>query len=114
MGEHDLSTNPDCRKRGRKNVCSPVVEDFGVEKVITHPRYNERRRINDIALVKLDRDVEFKSKQYTLKNLKCLTRIFFITGHIKPVCLPITKPSFDVNSNTFTIAGWGATENSKW
>ncbi|XP_065372231.1 transmembrane protease serine 9-like [Calliphora vicina] len=93
LGEHDLSTNPDCRRKGRKNVCSPVVEDFGVEKIITHPKYNERRRINDIALVKLDRNVDFKR-------------------HIKPVCLPITKPSYETTTNKFTIAGWGATENS--
>ncbi|XP_037805319.1 serine protease grass-like [Lucilia sericata] len=93
LGEHDLSTNPDCRQKGRKKVCSPVVEDFGIEKIITHPRYNERRRINDIALIKLDRKVDFKK-------------------HIKPVCLPITKPSYEIESNAFTIAGWGATEKS--
>lgn len=62
MGEHDLRTNPDCRKLFKKNVCSPAVEDIGVEKIITHPKYNERKRINDIALIKLERDVQFQSK----------------------------------------------------
>ncbi|KAM7360640.1 serine protease grass-like [Cochliomyia hominivorax] len=93
LGEHDIATDPDCRQLGRKKVCNPKVEDFGVEKIITHPRYNERKRINDIALVKLDRNVDFKK-------------------HIKPVCLPITKPSYEITTNTFVIAGWGATENS--
>lgn len=67
LGEHDLGTDPDCRQLGRKKVCNPVIEEFGVEKIITHPRYNERKRVNDIALIKLDRDVEFKSI-YTNKN----------------------------------------------
>ncbi|XP_065359433.1 uncharacterized protein LOC135953451 [Calliphora vicina] len=92
LGEHDLSTNPDCRRKGWKYVCNPVVEDFGIEKIIPHPRYNERMRINDIALIKLDRDVDFKR-------------------HIKPVCLPIIKSSYEINTNQFTIAGWGVTEN---
>lgn len=115
LGEHEIGTNPDCRQLGRKRICNPDFEEFGVEKIITHPKYNERKRVNDIALIKLDRDVEFKSMNaiYKLNNIFIIIKKIFIIGHIKPVCLPITKQSYEITTNTFTIAGWGATENSK-
>lgn len=62
MGEHDVKTDPDCRQKGKKRVCNPKYEDFGVENIFTHPEYNFKERINDIALIKLDRVVIFKSK----------------------------------------------------
>ncbi|KAM7360105.1 ovochymase-like isoform 1-T2 [Cochliomyia hominivorax] len=93
LGEHDIKTNPDCRQIGKKFICNPVVEDYGIEKIIIHPKYNGKKHINDIALIKLDRNVVFKN-------------------HIKPVCLPITTQSFEMKSTTFTIAGWGITETS--
>lgn len=62
MGEHDVRTNPDCKQKGRKKVCNPVTEDFGVEKIFIHPEYKFKERINDIALIKLDRNVIFKRK----------------------------------------------------
>ncbi|XP_073818449.1 serine protease grass-like isoform X2 [Musca autumnalis] len=93
LGEHDTSTEEDCVKRGPKLKCNLPVENFGIETIVSHPEYNKREHVNDIALVKLDRNVEFKS-------------------HIEPVCLPInsnilrTRPEDD-----FQISGWGYTEH---
>ncbi|XP_061391017.1 serine protease grass-like [Musca vetustissima] len=92
LGEHDISTVQDCMKTGPKIKCNPPVEDFGIENIVTHPEYNKRKHVNDIALIKLDRNVEFKK-------------------HIEPICLPInvnvvqTRPE-----DHFLIAGWGFTE----
>uniref|UniRef100_A0A1A9VFY2 CLIP domain-containing serine protease n=1 Tax=Glossina austeni TaxID=7395 RepID=A0A1A9VFY2_GLOAU len=92
LGEHDLSKDFDCEQRGTKEFCAPPVEDFGVERIIVHPKYTVRSTSNDVALVRLDRKVEFKT-------------------HIKPICLPTTQRSIEVNTNEkIFVAGWGATE----
>ncbi|KAL9893732.1 serine protease grass-like isoform 1-T1 [Glossina fuscipes fuscipes] len=92
LGEHDLSNDVDCEQRGTKEFCAPPVENFGVERIIIHPKYTVRSTSNDVALVKLDRKVEFKA-------------------HIKPICLPATQRSMEVNINEkIFVAGWGATE----
>lgn len=62
MGEYDITTNPDCKPFGKKQKCNPVVEDIGIEKIIKHPKYIEKSHHYDIALIKLERDVEFQSK----------------------------------------------------
>uniref|UniRef100_A0A1B0FEG8 limulus clotting factor C n=1 Tax=Glossina morsitans morsitans TaxID=37546 RepID=A0A1B0FEG8_GLOMM len=92
LGEHDLSNDFDCEQRGTKEFCAPPVENFGVDHIILHPKYTVRSTSNDVALVKLDRKVEFKT-------------------HIKPICLPATQRSIEVNVNEkIFVAGWGATE----
>ncbi|XP_037947122.1 serine protease grass-like [Teleopsis dalmanni] len=94
LGEHDMNTDPDCEKRGRKFVCMPPVVEYGVEKIISHPDYKRRTLVNDVAIIKLNRDVEFNK-------------------HIKPICLPITKRSIELQSEQlYLVAGWGTTENS--
>uniref|UniRef100_A0A1A9W7B6 CLIP domain-containing serine protease n=1 Tax=Glossina brevipalpis TaxID=37001 RepID=A0A1A9W7B6_9MUSC len=92
LGEHDLSKNVDCEERGDKVFCAPPVEDFGIKNILIHPKYSLRSRSNDIALLKLDRKVEFKI-------------------HIKPICLPVTQRSMEMDVNEkFFIGGWGVTE----
>ena len=52
-----VGTDPDC-ERGR---CSPPIQKFGVEKVITHERWNNDKNGflegNDIALVRVDKSI---------------------------------------------------------
>jgi len=62
LGEHDRSTNPDCKTFDLKEKCLPSVEDIEVERVVVHENYNVPLRANDIALLKLSRKVEFKGK----------------------------------------------------
>lgn len=62
LGEHQLSTDVDCRfLRGRVR-CAPPVEDFSVEEVYVHPKFTDTEGYNDIAIVKLSSEVEFKRK----------------------------------------------------
>ncbi|KAG7168164.1 CLIP domain-containing serine protease 2-like 4 [Homarus americanus] len=52
VGEHTLSTNPDC-EGGR---CAPTPQDIPIERVINHPDYQRGcRSCNDIALIRLSR-----------------------------------------------------------
>ncbi|XP_037947125.1 serine protease grass-like [Teleopsis dalmanni] len=92
LGEYDLNTDPDCQRKGRRTVCMPPVVDYGIEKVLAHPHYSRQALINDVGLIKLDRDVEFNK-------------------HIKPICLPITKRTAETDREQYFITGWGTTEN---
>ncbi|XP_064548308.1 phenoloxidase-activating factor 3 [Drosophila montana] len=94
LGEHNLGTEKDCEfLGGRVEHCLPPYEEFGLEDVRPHPNYNSIN--NDIALIKLDRPVQFKT-------------------HIKPICLPIDRKSQDISyDQSFFISGWGRTENNE-
>lgn len=83
LGEHVLHNDTD--------GVSP--EEFKIEKIMPHENYNPRNFDNDIAVIKFDTDVEFK------------------TG-IQPVCLPsktegLLGRSFERKG--VYITGWGAT-----
>lgn len=96
LGEHDLSSDDD--------GASPI--DVGVAGRVVHSRYNPRNFDNDIALVVLDREVEFTEK-------------------IAPACLPVLHydaPSKSSSSSSVDgddekeesfvgytpfVAGWG-------
>ncbi|KAK9758840.1 Trypsin [Popillia japonica] len=79
LGELDLSKDDD----------NSLPEDFGVSNVIPHPDYHPLSKNNDIALIRLSRQVKF-------------------TNFIRPACLWNT---FNVRQNSAIATGWGATEN---
>ena len=91
QGEHKLSTDVDCPS-------CPPVQNFGVEEILYHPQYNKPRQfMNDIALLKLDREAEYND-------------------YVQPICLPwwddhedYTLNTFAGNNATIEVAGWGAT-----
>lgn len=93
LGEYDVKTFSDCNKS--RNICTPPVQDVSIERIIAHEDYAEPSYKNDIALLRLARQV----------NLTHLP-------HIKPICLPV-KDSFDVNldKKLAVISGWGITED---
>ncbi|KAJ8965354.1 hypothetical protein NQ314_004194 [Rhamnusium bicolor] len=67
-----------------------TYEDIKVAQIIQHPNYNSPSTYNDIALLKLQRKVQF-------------------TKSILPACL---NDAFNVNlaTNTLTAIGWGKTD----
>ena len=80
LGEHSLN-NPDSTER-----------DFNVIKVIIHEDYNSQNQLNDIALIKLNQSVDFKTN-----------------NHLKPICLADMK--FIVRSGYHcVVSGWGKGE----
>uniref|UniRef100_A0A1I8PZH1 CLIP domain-containing serine protease n=1 Tax=Stomoxys calcitrans TaxID=35570 RepID=A0A1I8PZH1_STOCA len=89
LGEHRKSTTRDCFTLMEQEKCAPPVEDIGIEEFILHSNY--RGVYNDIALVRLNRKVEFKE-------------------HIKPICLPIYDNLRTKLYERYIISGWGGTE----
>ena len=67
-------------------------EDFDVEDTEVHPDYNPANFRNDIALVRLAKDVVFKE-------------------HIIPVCLPQFRQNFV--GKYARVIGWGRTEHGE-
>ncbi|XP_017026957.2 serine protease grass-like [Drosophila kikkawai] len=94
LGEHTLSSSKDCLFGFGRQICSPPVEDFDVEKIIIHEKCSLFKQINDIALLQLSQNV--------------ITQV-----HIRPICLPLTS---DLRMKTFKLGqsyianGWGTTE----
>ncbi|XP_012274026.1 melanization protease 1-like [Orussus abietinus] len=95
IGDLDLSTDRDCdlAESSHKINCADKHEDVGIERVHVHPEFSREKLHNDIALIRMRRDVEFRSR------------------NIRPICLPI-GPAAILKSKKVTVTGWGATENS--
>lgn len=81
------------------NNCTQYQE-FGIEKIIVHSEFTKTftHVLNDIALLRVDRPIQFGPK-------------------MKPICLPFGEnniPEPEVSS-IMTVAGWGLTmvENEK-
>ncbi|XP_042871643.1 chymotrypsinogen A-like [Penaeus japonicus] len=71
-------------------LCQPPSMRIPVKEVYPNPDYNNNTRDNDIALLRVSRDIPFP-----------------ISNRIAPVCLPY--PTFDpVNGSAFAT-GWGVT-----
>ncbi|XP_058790870.1 venom protease-like [Phymastichus coffea] len=81
---------------GERNLKSKTdganPRDILVEEAIVHPEFDEETLKNDIAILKLNKDVQF-------------------TNMIQPICLPLPN---DVKNRNYVgtfpfVAGWGAT-----
>ncbi|KAF7399196.1 hypothetical protein HZH68_007788 [Vespula germanica] len=92
IGEHDLSTERDCDKdeNGIEVACAERYQDYDIENTYVHPGYTKTKLQNDIALIRLNGDADFRPR------------------NVKPICLPI-KSSITL-PRKFIVTGWGATE----
>ncbi|XP_054003254.1 venom protease-like [Hylaeus anthracinus] len=66
--------------------------ELEIEQKIVHPEYDSKRQSNDIAVLKLMKDV-------------------ILTDYIQPICLPVDDPlrRDDFYAKNAYLAGWGAT-----
>lgn len=88
LGEYNIQHDMDCVKFSELDECSNPVEDVGIEKIIKHPQYNRRLGLNDMALLRLNRNIPF-------------------TDYIRPICLPDAQTKFAKVGDTMTLSGFG-------
>ncbi|MPC19144.1 Serine protease easter [Portunus trituberculatus] len=98
LGEHVISTNPDCLKDPKLPIpCALSPQDFTPQQVIIHKDFSRRIRLSDdIALIRLDRKAT-------------------LGGPVQPLCLPpvgVDIPTF-LDGRDAIVAGWGITESGK-
>lgn len=114
LGEHQISSDEDCRVVRGARTCAPPVEDIGVDDIFIHEHYTNITKYNDIAIVKLSRDVVFKS-DYNLQNTiyRITINMLISTGNIRPICLPLTETlQREANEiESFMVTGWGKLDN---
>ncbi|XP_053693703.1 phenoloxidase-activating factor 3-like [Sabethes cyaneus] len=93
VGELDLTSPIDCLIIEEEMECAPPPQDIKVVNITRHPLHSERGKKNDIALLRLERPVEFSNS-------------------VKPICLPNGTPEDRmINPAFFIVSGWGLTEN---
>lgn len=97
LGEHTKNQAIDCNiytdKSGKEieRDCADPIEEFDIESFVIHPDYNRPKYSNDIALVRLNKDVVMKD-------------------HIQPICLPVTSALQKILFEKYIVTGWGTTE----
>lgn len=95
LGEFDTGSDKDCILNGdNKLECAAPSIEVPVEEIIMHDDYrpDSRNNQNDIALIRLAKDVVF-------------------TYFIKPICLP--RDGFQscvITGKKHTVCGWGQTD----
>ncbi|XP_058450602.1 serine protease easter-like [Malaya genurostris] len=89
LGEHSEATARDCnvlkdQKTGYElKDCTGPVLDIGIESIVSHPDFDQPMYTNDLALVRMAREVEY-------------------SDYIRPICLP-TTPELRANIPRFMV-----------
>ncbi|XP_050590762.1 uncharacterized protein LOC126922324 [Bombus affinis] len=93
LGEHNLNTERDCDKDedGIEIVCAERYQDIGIESTHFHPQYSRAKLQNDIGLLRLDQDADFRPQ------------------NVRPICMPIGSAA-TLTRKKVIVTGWGATE----
>ncbi|XP_033228690.1 serine protease 7-like isoform X2 [Belonocnema kinseyi] len=92
VGDHDTSKELDCDKDkdGNNIVCAEKYQEFGIETSIYHPQYSRQNLHDDIALLRLDGDINLQPPS------------------VKPICFPI-GPAAILTRKKVVVTGWGRT-----
>jgi len=71
VGDYDISKERDCEYdiEGLEVICADRYQDFGIDNFHFHPDYNATTMQNDIALIRLNGIMDFRS-------------------NVRPICLP--------------------------
>lgn len=67
LGEYQISTQSDCTNFSRKNQCAPPVDDVEIAEFLIHQDFGAI--YNDIALIRLNRTVQFTRKTTKINGL---------------------------------------------
>lgn len=95
--------------------CADPVVDLKIEEKIVHSRYDQRNGENDIALLRLEKNVNYTGmyNDSHTKKISCFKSLFYLPDYIKPICLKVKESAEPQPKTEMYVVGWGATENSK-
>ncbi|XP_072395727.1 phenoloxidase-activating factor 1-like [Diabrotica undecimpunctata] len=88
LGEHNLTSEIDCDQDG---ICNQKPIIIGISRIMQHQNYNSKVQSNDIALLKLSKNVSY-------------------TDSIRPICLPEPNEESLRSKESLIASGWGNTE----
>ncbi|CAG9832914.1 unnamed protein product, partial [Diabrotica balteata] len=91
LGEHDTRYNRDCNKNG---ICNNYPAVITISSIIIHENYDFKVQSNDIALLKLSKNVVY-------------------TDSIRPICLPEPNEDSLQSEELLTASGWGYTQTGR-
>ncbi|KAH8416482.1 hypothetical protein KR222_005521, partial [Zaprionus bogoriensis] len=96
LGEWNQTSDPDCitHWNGRRD-CAPPHILAGIERAIVHPQFEPANLTHDIALLRLERAVDWRQ-----------------LPHVEPVCLPPRRgdEADQLAGSAVDVSGWGLTE----
>ncbi|XP_039443000.1 CLIP domain-containing serine protease B9-like isoform X2 [Culex pipiens pallens] len=90
LGEYDTTTEIDCIEQDGEKICADPPVDVALEEKIPHPEYDELSKVNDVALLRMARDVLY-------------------TDFIQPICLPLPDFRSSVAGDVNFVTGFGRT-----
>lgn len=104
--EVDCEVYPEC------SICSDPVKDFPIAKKIKHPQYNRAKRLNDIALLKLAKDVTYSGNIFIMFSSSVIYTYIFL-DYIRPICLPIEGIALSTFGDTMLSSGFARLQSKK-
>ncbi|XP_055525728.1 CLIP domain-containing serine protease B9-like isoform X2 [Wyeomyia smithii] len=90
LGEYDTTTEIDCIEQDNERICADPPLDVPIEEKLPHPEYNETTKLNDIALLRLNRDIRY-------------------SDFVQPICLPHAEFKQSAAGDIAFVTGFGRT-----
>lgn len=95
LGENDINKKEDCNILDGEVDCAPPPQDIVIEEIIIHPEHSERRKLNDIALIRLGKPA-------------------ILGESVRPICLPNRDyVQRKVSPSFLIVSGWGLTDRNE-
>ena len=107
VGEYDLASEEGEQDCDQDGWCAPLPQDFTPTQILVHPQYNRPTKFqNDIAVIKLDRDVIVNGISSDSLSSYCSLSL----DYVSPVCLPFSEMMTSTLDSDPEVAGWGAVD----
>ncbi|KAH8254098.1 hypothetical protein KR032_008395, partial [Drosophila birchii] len=91
LGEHNILSKRDCKAYSKKVLCLPAHEDIPVHSFVIHKDFNDTAKHDDIALIRLSREIPTIPLDY------------------QPICLPLDddiQQEIRLSKKQY-VTGWG-------
>uniref|UniRef100_A0A182JNY8 Peptidase S1 domain-containing protein n=1 Tax=Anopheles christyi TaxID=43041 RepID=A0A182JNY8_9DIPT len=94
LGDYEDLKESKCFDRNGKTVCANPAQTLKIQRIIIHPRYNDKEFTDNIALVEL------------------LTPADTSQPNVRPICVPVTKQLYTNQTSNLLVASYSALKRS--